>query len=81
MLTSVSTLRIAVASSPAHLDKVERGYENMDHYTVEFKREGMALRSIDFIQGERPEIDHGCDLLLPDQLSTNNNNKITRATL
>ncbi|XP_034428123.1 tripartite motif-containing protein 55b isoform X2 [Hippoglossus hippoglossus] len=49
--------KIAVASSTAHLDKVERGYENMDHYTVEFKREGMALRSIDFIQDEDDEDD------------------------
>ncbi|XP_062235466.1 tripartite motif-containing protein 55b isoform X2 [Platichthys flesus] len=49
--------KIAVASSTAHLDKVERGYENMDHYTVEFKREGMALRGIDFLQDEDDEDD------------------------
>ncbi|XP_060949970.1 tripartite motif-containing protein 55b [Limanda limanda] len=49
--------KIAVASSTAHLDKVERGYENMDHYTVEFKREGLALRGIDFIQDEDDEDD------------------------
>lgn len=45
-------LRIADASSTAHLDKVERGYENMDHYKVEFARERKALGSLDFIQGE-----------------------------
>lgn len=44
-------LRIAEASSIAHLDKVEHGYENMDHYNIEFKKEGKALRSIDFVQG------------------------------
>uniref|UniRef100_A0A672PRK3 Tripartite motif-containing protein 54 n=1 Tax=Sinocyclocheilus grahami TaxID=75366 RepID=A0A672PRK3_SINGR len=33
------------------LEKVERGYENMDHYSVSFKREGRALRSIDFARG------------------------------
>lgn len=33
------------------MDKVERGYENMDHYSVEFKKESKALRTIDFIQG------------------------------
>ncbi|XP_042254944.1 tripartite motif-containing protein 55b isoform X1 [Thunnus maccoyii] len=47
--------KIAEASSTAHLDKVERGYENMDHYTVDFKKEGTALRSIDFLQDEEDE--------------------------
>ncbi|KAM9337249.1 tripartite motif-containing protein 55-like [Symphorus nematophorus] len=47
--------QIADASSTAHLDKVERGYENMDHYNVEFKKEGRALRSIDFIQDDEDE--------------------------
>ncbi|XP_044031576.1 tripartite motif-containing protein 55b [Siniperca chuatsi] len=47
--------KIAEASSTAHLDKVERGYENMDHYNVEFKKEGKALRSIDFIQDDEDE--------------------------
>ncbi|KAM7369930.1 hypothetical protein PAMP_011218 [Pampus punctatissimus] len=48
--------KIAEASSTAHLDKVERGYENMDHYNVNFKKESTALRSIDFIQGDGTEI-------------------------
>uniref|UniRef100_UPI003AAEB7CA tripartite motif-containing protein 55b n=1 Tax=Centroberyx gerrardi TaxID=166262 RepID=UPI003AAEB7CA len=47
--------KITEASSTAHLDKVERGYENMDHYTVDFKKEGTALRSIDFIQDDEDE--------------------------
>ncbi|XP_071400200.1 tripartite motif-containing protein 55-like, partial [Centroberyx affinis] len=47
--------KISEASSTAHLDKVERGYENMDHYTVDFKKEGTALRSIDFIQDDEDE--------------------------
>ncbi|XP_029979379.1 tripartite motif-containing protein 55 [Sphaeramia orbicularis] len=42
--------KIAEASSTAHLDKVERGYENMDHFKVDFRKESKALRSIDFIQ-------------------------------
>jgi len=48
-------LRLAEASSTAHLDKVERGYENMDHYSVDFKKESTALRGLDFLQGERSE--------------------------
>ncbi|KAF7668841.1 hypothetical protein LDENG_00279550 [Lucifuga dentata] len=47
--------KIADVSSIAHLNKVERGYENMDHYNVDFKREGKALRSIDFIQDDEDE--------------------------
>uniref|UniRef100_A0A3Q3VYU0 RING-type E3 ubiquitin transferase n=1 Tax=Mola mola TaxID=94237 RepID=A0A3Q3VYU0_MOLML len=47
--------KIEDATSIEHLDKVERGYENMDHYNVEFKREGQALRSIDFIQDDEDE--------------------------
>ncbi|XP_065805191.1 tripartite motif-containing protein 55b isoform X2 [Labrus bergylta] len=47
--------KIAEASSVAHLDKVERGYEKMDHYNCDFKKEGKALRSIDFIQDEDDE--------------------------
>ncbi|XP_060920676.1 tripartite motif-containing protein 55b isoform X1 [Labrus mixtus] len=47
--------KIAEASSIAHLDKVERGYEKMDHYNCDFKKEGKALRSIDFIQDEDDE--------------------------
>lgn len=61
--------RISEASSIAHLDKVERGYENMDHYNVDFKREGKALRSISFIQGDRTEINMGRNVLLSAQLT------------
>ena len=49
--------RIEDASSTAHLDKVERGYESMDHYKVEFKKEGKALRSINFAQGIKGQIE------------------------
>ncbi|XP_018529453.1 tripartite motif-containing protein 55 [Lates calcarifer] len=53
--------KITEASSTAHLDKVERGYESMDHYTVDFKKEGKALRSIDFIQDDEDEDDEDED--------------------
>uniref|UniRef100_A0A3B3X7S5 Tripartite motif-containing protein 54 n=1 Tax=Poecilia mexicana TaxID=48701 RepID=A0A3B3X7S5_9TELE len=45
-------VRTINASSTAHLDKVERGYEKMDHYKVDFRRERKALGSLDFIRGE-----------------------------
>ncbi|XP_062841413.1 tripartite motif-containing protein 55b [Trichomycterus rosablanca] len=36
-------------SDTSHLEEVERGYENMDHYNADFKKESKALRAIDFI--------------------------------
>ncbi|XP_041717236.1 tripartite motif-containing protein 55 isoform X1 [Coregonus clupeaformis] len=54
--------KIDEASSTSHLDKVERGYEAMDHYTINFSREGRALRNIDFIsddEDEYEEVDGG----------------------
>uniref|UniRef100_A0AAV2L690 RING-type E3 ubiquitin transferase n=1 Tax=Knipowitschia caucasica TaxID=637954 RepID=A0AAV2L690_KNICA len=51
--------KIGEASSIAHLEKVERGYENMDHFSVDFRRERRALRSIDFIQDEDDEDEEG----------------------
>ncbi|XP_056290539.1 tripartite motif-containing protein 55b [Pseudoliparis swirei] len=47
--------KLAEASSTAHLDKVERGYENMDHYSVDFKKESTALRGLDFLQDDEDE--------------------------
>ncbi|KAJ8387658.1 hypothetical protein AAFF_G00152080 [Aldrovandia affinis] len=47
--------KIGQASNTSHLDKVERGYENMDHFTASFQREAKALRSIDFIKEEEED--------------------------
>ncbi|XP_075906550.1 tripartite motif-containing protein 55b isoform X2 [Nelusetta ayraudi] len=47
--------KIADASTTAHLDKVEHGYDNMDHFSVEFRKESRALCSIDFIQDDEDE--------------------------
>ncbi|XP_036414449.1 tripartite motif-containing protein 55b isoform X2 [Colossoma macropomum] len=47
--------KIGEASNKSHLEKVERGYENMDHYTVNFKKESRAIRAIDFIGDEDEE--------------------------
>lgn len=44
--------KIAEASSIAHLDKVERGYEDMSHFNVDFTRERKALQSINFAQDD-----------------------------
>ncbi|XP_037550211.1 tripartite motif-containing protein 55-like [Nematolebias whitei] len=47
--------KIADASNTAHLDKVERGYEKMDHYKVDCRKERKALRSIDFIRDDEDD--------------------------
>lgn len=39
------------ATNTSHLEKVEHGYENMDYYSVDFKKERGALSSINFITG------------------------------
>ncbi|XP_067291745.1 tripartite motif-containing protein 55b isoform X2 [Pseudorasbora parva] len=44
--------KIAEASNTSHLERVERGYENMDLYSVSFKRERRALRNIDFARDD-----------------------------
>ncbi|KAF7213910.1 tripartite motif containing 55 [Nothobranchius furzeri] len=54
-VTDTIVLRIADASSMSHLDKVERGYEQMDHYSVDFRKERKALRSIDFVRDDEDE--------------------------
>ncbi|XP_058621898.1 tripartite motif-containing protein 55b isoform X3 [Onychostoma macrolepis] len=53
--TKLLLQKIAEASNTSHLERVERGYENMDHYSVSFKREGRALRNIDFARDDDEE--------------------------
>ncbi|CAL8312387.1 unnamed protein product [Merluccius merluccius] len=52
---------ITEASSTAHLDKVEPGYENMDHFGVNFTNECKALRTIDFLDDDEDEEDEEDD--------------------
>ncbi|KAM6977657.1 LOW QUALITY PROTEIN: tripartite motif-containing protein 55b [Aplochiton taeniatus] len=52
-------IKIEKASSTAHLDKVERGYDNMDHYCVNLKKERNALSNIDFIRDLDDEEEDG----------------------
>ncbi|XP_039610524.1 tripartite motif-containing protein 54-like isoform X2 [Polypterus senegalus] len=47
--------KFAEVSDISQLEKVERGYENMDHFEANFEREGRALRSIDFMREEDEE--------------------------
>ncbi|XP_028290747.1 tripartite motif-containing protein 55 isoform X1 [Gouania willdenowi] len=47
--------KISEASSTAHLDKVEHGYEDMNHFTVDFRKERKALDSIEFMQDDEED--------------------------
>ncbi|XP_066576612.1 E3 ubiquitin-protein ligase TRIM63 isoform X2 [Amia ocellicauda] len=47
--------KIIEASNTSHLEKVERGYENMDHFATSFEREGRALRNLDFLREEEED--------------------------
>ncbi|XP_067836312.1 tripartite motif-containing protein 55a isoform X2 [Heptranchias perlo] len=40
--------RISEASKISHMEKIERGFENMDHFSAEFTKEERLLREIDF---------------------------------
>lgn len=53
--------KISEMSDTSHLEKVEVGYENMDHFQVHFLKERRALRSLDFIQDEEEEEEEELD--------------------
>ncbi|XP_072111475.1 tripartite motif-containing protein 55a isoform X3 [Mobula birostris] len=40
--------KISEASKISHLEKIERGFENMDHFSAVLTKEEMVLREIDF---------------------------------
>uniref|UniRef100_A0A673IVG4 Tripartite motif-containing protein 54 n=1 Tax=Sinocyclocheilus rhinocerous TaxID=307959 RepID=A0A673IVG4_9TELE len=48
-------VQIAEGRNVSHLEKVERGYENMDHFTVNFSPEQRAILSIDFTKDDDDE--------------------------
>ncbi|CAI5677134.1 unnamed protein product [Oreochromis niloticus] len=50
-------LKIVEGSDTSHLDKVQHGYENMDHFTADFEHQRRALSNIDFIKLDEDEDD------------------------
>ncbi|XP_017554632.2 tripartite motif-containing protein 55a isoform X1 [Pygocentrus nattereri] len=44
--------KISESRNTSHLEKLERGYENMDHFTANFQPERRAILKIDFIKEE-----------------------------
>ncbi|XP_063317734.1 E3 ubiquitin-protein ligase TRIM63-like [Pelmatolapia mariae] len=49
--------KIVEGSDTSHLDKVQHGYENMDHFTANFEHQRRALSDIDFIKLDEDEDD------------------------
>ncbi|KAL7851385.1 hypothetical protein AOLI_G00217410 [Acnodon oligacanthus] len=43
--------KVSESRNTSHLEKLERGYENMDHFTANFQPERRAILKIDFIKG------------------------------
>nr|XP_044999481.1 tripartite motif-containing protein 55 [Jaculus jaculus] len=51
--------KISEASKAFQMEKVEHGYENMNHFTVNLNREEKIIREIDFYREEDDEEDEG----------------------
>uniref|UniRef100_A0A672FVX4 Tripartite motif-containing protein 54 n=1 Tax=Salarias fasciatus TaxID=181472 RepID=A0A672FVX4_SALFA len=49
--------KIVEGTSTSHLDKVQRGYENMDHFTANFELQRKALSQVDFIKLDEDDDD------------------------
>ncbi|XP_073704149.1 tripartite motif-containing protein 55a isoform X2 [Garra rufa] len=54
--------KIAEGKNVSHLEKVERGYENMDHFTANFGPERRAILSIDFTKDGEDDDDDDDDV-------------------
>uniref|UniRef100_A0A3P8Q793 Tripartite motif-containing protein 54 n=1 Tax=Astatotilapia calliptera TaxID=8154 RepID=A0A3P8Q793_ASTCA len=53
--------KITEGSDTSHLDKVQHGYENMDHFTANFEHQRRALSDIDFIKRKQLDEDEDDD--------------------
>uniref|UniRef100_A0A2K5IBS1 Tripartite motif-containing protein 5 n=1 Tax=Colobus angolensis palliatus TaxID=336983 RepID=A0A2K5IBS1_COLAP len=60
VMTTCLCCRISEASKAFQMEKVEHGYENMNHFTVNLNREEKIIREIDFyreVGGEAVEVE------------------------
>ncbi|XP_033505418.2 E3 ubiquitin-protein ligase TRIM63-like [Epinephelus lanceolatus] len=49
--------KIVEGTNTSHMDKVQHGYEKMDHFTANFERQRRALMSVDFIKLDEDDED------------------------
>ncbi|XP_076837839.1 tripartite motif-containing protein 55a isoform X2 [Brachyhypopomus gauderio] len=53
--------KVSESKNTSHLEKLERGYENMDHFTANFQSERRAILNIDFIRDDEDADDNEND--------------------
>ncbi|XP_022622094.1 E3 ubiquitin-protein ligase TRIM63-like isoform X2 [Seriola dumerili] len=53
--------KIVEGTNTSHLDKLQHGYENMEHFTANFDRQRRALSNVDFIRAEEDDDDDDDD--------------------
>uniref|UniRef100_A0A3Q3SPZ5 Tripartite motif-containing protein 54 n=1 Tax=Mastacembelus armatus TaxID=205130 RepID=A0A3Q3SPZ5_9TELE len=53
--------KIVEGTNTSHLDKLQQGYENMDHFTTNFDRQRRALTKVDFIKPDEDDDDEDED--------------------
>ncbi|GLD51601.1 E3 ubiquitin-protein ligase TRIM63-like isoform X1, partial [Lates japonicus] len=49
--------KIVEGTNTSHLDKLQHGYENMDHFTANFDRQRRVLTNVDFIKVDEDDDD------------------------
>ncbi|KAK0151664.1 Tripartite motif-containing protein 55 [Merluccius polli] len=57
VMTVTNVDSIVEGTNTSHLDKVERGYEDMSHFTAHLERERRALLTVHFLKHEEEEDD------------------------
>nr|XP_020480898.1 E3 ubiquitin-protein ligase TRIM63-like [Monopterus albus] len=53
--------KIIEGTNTSHLDKLQHGYENMDHFTANFEHQRGALNKVDFIKPDEDDDDEDED--------------------
>ncbi|KAF7652516.1 hypothetical protein LDENG_00095750 [Lucifuga dentata] len=55
--------KIIQGTNTSHLDKVQHGYENMDHFKANFERQRRALMNVDFIKTDEDDEEEGDEVV------------------
>lgn len=50
------TCRILEGTNTSHIDEVQHGYENMEHFTADFELQRRALMKVDFTTRKKQEV-------------------------
>ncbi|XP_074505910.1 tripartite motif-containing protein 54-like isoform X2 [Sebastes fasciatus] len=61
LLQKCAVFRMMAGSDTSHMDKVQHGYEKMEHFTADFERQRRALMKVDFIKLDEEDDDDDDD--------------------